>query len=447
MPFSNLNRTSISNDFHVPLLMGLFLAVGLLACDAAGPTAETVPEASSVSLSLSAGNGNATASSQTSAKSGETEKTFTDAEGNSLRLDQVELVLQTVEFERSDDDCTSGEEEECEELVRGPLLVSLPLGTDRPSVVVDTTLPAGTWEEATFEVDEPSDASILEGTDFPADASIRAKGTYTPASGTEQSFTYLSDLSEERELEFDPPVEVTTEEPTNVTFALNVDAWFRTADSILVDPARANDGKAFEGLVEENIEGSIEGFEDDDRDGEEDGRDEENEGDDDEESEDDGTDDDGDDDDGDNEDGENDDDAEDEEEEDDEDDNEEDSEDDDEGDESDEEEVEVALNNSGPDPDADGEAEFEQEADRTEFKVEVEDLDTGTYDIVVADTARGQLDVTEHDDGTEGEIEFRDPAEPGHPQLDFDPRGQHIAVVRGGATFLEVDFPSTGDDD
>jgi hypothetical protein len=49
-----------------------------------------------------------------------------------------------------------------------------------------------------------------------------------------------------------------------------VDSWFRRGDGSLVDPATANKGGANEDLVEENIERSIEGFEDDDRDGRDD---------------------------------------------------------------------------------------------------------------------------------------------------------------------------------
>ncbi|MEF8864229.1 MAG: hypothetical protein V5A20_00540 [Salinibacter sp.] len=293
--------------------------------------------------------------------------------------------------------------------------MGLPLESDRPSVVVDTTLPVGAWEEATFEVEEASDASVLEGTNFPPDASIRAQGSFTPAGGTEQSFTYITELDAEREIEFEPPIEVTNEEPSNVTFSVDVNAWFRTADSTLVNPAQATADRPFQDLVEENIERSIEGFEDDDRDGEEDENEDEDESDNGEEEEE------GDDD-----------------EDDEDDENEEDEE---------EKEIEVDLKTSGPDPDASGEAEFEQEPDRTEFKVEVEDLSPGTYEVVVADTTRGQIDVGEGDDDTDGELEFRTPSEAGHPLLDFDPRGRRVAVTQGETVYLEADFPSTEDHD
>lgn len=387
-------ESTLSRDhYHAPLFVGLLLAIGLLACDTAGPSARTGPEASPVSLSVSAGGGDAPGSAQAAATSGLPETTVTDSNGNSLRLNRVELILQSIAFERADDDCASGDDDRCEELVGGPIRVSLPLGTDSPSVVVDTTLPVGTWEEATFEVGETSDSSILAETNFPSDASIRAEGTFSPAGGSAQGFTYVSDLGAERELEFEPPLEVAKNEPTNVTFSVDLNAWFRRSNGTLVDPAEAVEGRRFADLVEENIESSIEGFEDDDFDGENDHEQDENE------------------------------------------------------DDEDETEIEVDLENNGPDPDASGDAEYEQESDKREFSVEVEDLDVGTYQVVVDDTVRGEVEVISEEDGTEGEVEFRDPSEPGHPALEFDPRGTRVAIVQNGTTFLAADMPTQSNDD
>jgi hypothetical protein len=378
------------------IIVGVLIVVGLLGCDAAGLSGGGEPEASPVSLSVSATDGTGAGALQTQAK-GLRAQRVTDSAGNRLQFDRVELVLQSIVFERTDveDGCDDGQQG-CEELEAGPLRVVLPLESTSPSVVVDTTLPAGTWEEAAFTVGVPSDPSVFDDPPFPSGVSIRAQGTFTPAGGTSQEFTFLSDLSEERELEFEPPLEVTPEEPTNVTFAVDLSTWFRRADSTLVNPALASDGGRFADLVEENIESSIEGFEDNDFDGEDDHDEEENE--DDEESE---------------------------------------------------TEIEVELENTGPDPDASGEAEYEQESGEKEFAVEVEDLDLGTYQVVVDDTVRGDVEVVTTDDGTEGEIEFRNPAEDGHPILEFDPRGSEVAIVQNGTTYLEADMPTeqSGDDD
>jgi len=99
--------------------------------------------------------------------------------------------------------------------------------------------------------------------------------------------------------------------------------------------------------------------------------------------------------------------------------------------------ITVGLDNVGPDPDASGSAEFEQRPNRTDFNVEVEDLDDGMYELQVGGAAVAMIMV--NDD--EGEVEFRDPAEPGHMPLDFDPLGQQIDVVQNGTVFLSAVLP------
>jgi len=384
------------------------LLMGLAACDGgtvAGP--DGAEDTAPVSMAFSDGTASTSATSSgtvSTPKAAAGQRTLVGPDGNALRLDRVEMVVREIELDRAngDENCSpenrpDADEGDCAEVESGPVLVSLPLNGDAPAVVVDTTLPTGRWDEVEFEVHKPEAESVtpdfLEGTDFPLETSIRVEGRYTPAGGAGQDFTFTSDLNAEREIAFEPPLEVTADNTNNVTFSVNVDAWFRQTDSTLVNPARGMDGGASEELVEENIESSIEGFEDDDRDGR--------------------------------------------------DDEEEDEEEEDEEDET-EIEIEKALENVGPDSDASGEVEFEKEADKTEFKVEVEDLTTGTYDIVVADTTRGELDVT-GDEG-EAEIEFRRPAENGHPPLNFDPRGQHVAVQQDGTPYLEADVPTTGNE-
>jgi hypothetical protein len=111
-------------------------------------------------------------------------------------------------------------------------------------------------------------------------------------------------------------------------------------------------------------------------------------------------------------------------------------------------ETEIDLFNTGLDPDASGEAELEQRTNRVDFEVEVENLDVGVYELWVGGELRGEIEVVDTDDGTEGEIEFRDPVEAGKEPLDFDPLGQWISVEQAGNIFLEAQFPSEpGSDD
>jgi hypothetical protein len=97
----------------------------------------------------------------------------------------------------------------------------------------------------------------------------------------------------------------------------------------------------------------------------------------------------------------------------------------------------VALVSTGADPNANGEATYERTSNEQEFEVEVEDLDDGTYTLVVGGTARATIVVS----GGRGEVKFNNPPRAGRLPLDFDPRGQRIDVTRNGATYLTAQFP------
>jgi hypothetical protein len=233
---------------------------------------------------------------------------LTDPAGNRLVLDRIEVILEDIEFEREGDRSAcdgddagegDGDDEGCEEVEAGPLLASIPLDDEAPRLFADVQLPNGAWTEVEFEI-EPldDDDAVLDGASgFPEDASVRVTGAFTPAGGTSRSFTYTSDLEAEREFEFEPPLEVTGDGPTNVTVAVDVDSWFRQGDGTLIDPAQAGDDGPFEDRVETNIEASFDGFEDEDRDGRDDEDDEDDSDDNDEDDDDDDEDDEGDDDD------------------------------------------------------------------------------------------------------------------------------------------------------
>ena len=240
------------------------------ACDDGALTSPPAddPAGTPVTLSFTAPSGAAA----TGTSKADASRTHTDDQNNALTIATVEVVLREITFKRADADaaCRTDDDDDCEEVEDGPLLVNLPLGSERPAVVVESTLPVGLWEEVEFDVDaldDDDDAAFLDETGFPEDVSIRVTGTWTPADGSAQAFTYLSDLSEEKDIEFEPPIEVTADAPKNVTFAIDVDRWFRQSDGTLVNPAAGNDDGRYEDLIEENIENSIEGFEDDDRNG------------------------------------------------------------------------------------------------------------------------------------------------------------------------------------
>lgn len=107
-------------------------------------------------------------------------------------------------------------------------------------------------------------------------------------------------------------------------------------------------------------------------------------------------------------------------------------------------EVELPLRNTGTIANAKGKARLRVRDDCDEdFRVEIEDVPTGDYDILVDGVHRGTITTAEIGSEIVGQIEFdSDPDEPGELLLDFDPRGQLIEILDGGATtILDRDFP------
>jgi hypothetical protein len=222
--------------------------------------------------------------------------TITDASGNTLTFEKVEMVLREIELKRADRDVVCGEDDrnsdddsnddssdsssadDCEELEFGPVLVDLPLGGGAAQVFT-VEVAAGTYDELEFEIHKPEDDGDADDAAFLAAhpdfrrISIRVTGSYN---GT--PFTYTTDLSEEQERALVPPLSLSTATTTDLTLLIDVNTWFRTAAGTLLDPASANEGGPNESLVENNIENSIDAFEDDDRDGDDDDDDDDDDG-------------------------------------------------------------------------------------------------------------------------------------------------------------------------
>jgi hypothetical protein len=214
--------------------------------------------------------------------------TVTDASGNTLTFEKVEMVLREIELKRADRDVVCGEDDsnsdddgnddssddssadDCEELEFGPMLVDLPLGVGAAQVVT-VEVAAGTYDKLEFEIHKPEDDGDADDAAFLAAhpdfrrTSIRVTGTYNGA-----PFTYTTDLGEEQERALVPPLSLSTAAASDLTLFVDLDTWFRTSSGTLVDPASANEGGANESLVENNIENSIDAFEDDDHDGHDD---------------------------------------------------------------------------------------------------------------------------------------------------------------------------------
>jgi hypothetical protein len=166
-------------------------------------------------------------------------------------------------------DCAQEIDDDCEELEVGPLLVDLPLGTAGGARTFSVDLAPGSYDRVEFELHKVSssgDAGFLaEHPDF-QDQSVRVTGTYNDA-----PFTYAARFDAEMEFNLEPPVTVADASATDLTLFASLDSWFRDQAGTLVDPVSANDGGINQGLVEQNIKSSLDTFEDEDRNGRDDG--------------------------------------------------------------------------------------------------------------------------------------------------------------------------------
>jgi hypothetical protein len=247
----------------------LALAFALTACS--GDDLLSPPDAGRISLSVVV----PTSSSGLASVSPAFDLEQTDGT-NTLVLEEVQLVVREVELEGDDDECEedsddSGDSEDdsddCEEFEAGPFLVDLPLD-GQVETILAIDVPAGTYDELEFEIHKPEDDDQGFVNDNPAFAeiSIRVRGLFNG-----EPFEFTQDLDEEQEVELSPPLVVEDgAQPTNITLAVDVATWFVGPDGKLIDPSTANDDGPNEGIVEDNIQDSIEGFEDEDEDGEDD---------------------------------------------------------------------------------------------------------------------------------------------------------------------------------
>ena len=268
------------------------MALGLAACmaDGAGPGAGR----GRIALAVSAQRPTASAGASVLAAG---DSTVITADSDTVFIRSVDIVVRRIELkpvevaacesdstamehEGEHHDSTAGDDsaerdhEGCEEIKAGPVLVSLPLGDTAVEALVNVTAPAGQYDKLEFKIHAPRlprDSSFLAANPDFADVSIRLTGTFSDH-GTRSDFTFESGLEAEQEVRIDPPLSVGADSVASVTLRFDVSGWFTGAGGAgLVDPGSANAGGANEGLVRENIQRSINAFEDRDHDGHDDG--------------------------------------------------------------------------------------------------------------------------------------------------------------------------------
>lgn len=182
---------------------------------------------------------------------------------DSVTITSARVVIEELEFESSIEDSVDFELED-------PFVQDLALDTTLHEIGT-VEVPFGIYEEMEIKIDEldEEDAAAFAQNPDLQNLSIRVEGFLNGEPNN--TFVFTSDLSEEQEREFTPPLVFDEQTPsTNVVLTIDMGMWFVDDTNTAVDPTLEEN----KSLIESNIKASLKVFEDEDDDGEEDEEDE-----------------------------------------------------------------------------------------------------------------------------------------------------------------------------
>lgn len=178
---------------------------------------------------------------------------------NSVTITSARVVIKEIEFESSIEDSVDFEFEE-------PFVQDLVIDSTSHEIGI-VQVPFGIYEEMEIEIDELDEedgTTFLQNPEL-QNLSIRVEGFLD--GDPNNTFVFTSDLSEEQEREFNPPLVIDETTPsTNVVLIIDMGMWFVDNTNSPLNPTLEN----HKSIIENNIKASLKVFEDDDDDGEED---------------------------------------------------------------------------------------------------------------------------------------------------------------------------------
>ncbi|MGM0745325.1 hypothetical protein, partial [Rhodohalobacter sp.] len=225
-------KNSIFKLFNVILVIGV-LAVG---CDL---TESTVDEPSDVQVQMKVNAGPVAEAMFTS----------NNEHTNTLEIQEVKMFIEKMELESITDDSSDFEIEN--------FIADLPLDGS-PLVITEKQIPAGLYDEFELEIEKPDDDDVqVNDPDFRDETgsySMVVKGLFNG-----EEFTFRSSEDFEIEMDLNPPLEVTETESSTLVISIDVDSWFTGSNGETLDPKEFKNNE----IINDNIENSFDGFEDD----------------------------------------------------------------------------------------------------------------------------------------------------------------------------------------
>lgn len=225
---------------------GLLAVIALSACsDGTGPDDGAVP----VTLTIGAGTGSAVAAPLAAAE--------ITLGGNTIQIDDVQLVLRKIALHRQADgeDCDEAGETTCQVLWLGPMLVDLALdGSTSHAFTVDAA--PGTFRRMLFQLHKPAgqaDLAFVALHPEMAGASVRVVGTFDG-----EPFEYTTDLTVVQHTGLEPALDVADGVPTELTLWVDVATWFANQGGTgLINPGALGIGGQLDAQIRQNIRQSF----------------------------------------------------------------------------------------------------------------------------------------------------------------------------------------------
>lgn len=185
--------------------------------------------------------------------------------GSTLNISRVELVLNQVEFRRSDGEgCVDSEEpgqddgDSCAEVAVQPTILELPVDRDA-ATTGPVVVPAGTYEGLEFDlqVATASDGNIVNQSPSLVGSSLQVRGSFDDGSGGVELDSAFFSPEFQVQLDLDNPIELGEGFASSMTVTVDVASWFRLENDELVNPSVAARDTSLARQVAENIQSSF----------------------------------------------------------------------------------------------------------------------------------------------------------------------------------------------
>jgi hypothetical protein len=176
---------------------------------------------------------------------------------------------QEADSAHHDDQGEHEDDEDCQPVRAGPVLVAVPLdGTTK--IFLDALVPAGTYTglraklDAVDSDDNGAQDFLTAHPEFEG-VSVKVLGVFKDSGGTDHAFTFISHMKAPIHADFDSSVTVDANS-MNLTINVDVTSWFKNRSGAIIDPTNPENQRA----IERSIRASLRAFEDDDHDGNDD---------------------------------------------------------------------------------------------------------------------------------------------------------------------------------